>query len=66
MRGKIGGEDQGSEGGDGESVKGVNESFTPCLLPLSAELKQYNLQNSIYFLPIMWYNMFIDWIEVIL
>ena len=26
MRGEIGGEDQGSEGGDGESVKGVNET----------------------------------------
>ena len=29
MRGEIGGDDTGSEGGDGESVKGVNESFTP-------------------------------------
>ena len=30
MRGETGGEDTGSESGVWESVKGVNESFTPC------------------------------------
>ena len=52
MRGEIGGEDQGSEGGDGENVKG-ERIVHPCLLPISAKLKQYNLHYAVDYLPIM-------------
>jgi len=48
MRGEIGGEDQGSESGDGESVKGVNESFTPSHISFGVNTKIFKHRYNNY------------------